>query len=469
MMGDREKTLWFIIIMISVCCILISGMELYPITKNWESAVERSQNTQIGADKDLENIINFLENRLQYRLDYEFNLEKQPMRLANVIYLTDAAGYKLSNRKTSQLQVTHIIGGKINYAGIEYRGKKYTVVEGDSILNGVVKKIDSFVKINNETSNNKSHQAYHFKTKALTNYGDAIKSRNLLLFNDDINIYKLNIDVTMEYFYRNGHSDELYYIQNGEGNLSTNFGDLNYKKGDYIIIPRGVIYKLTPKNKTTSFLIESNGCIETPERYRNKFGQLLEHSPYCERDIRLPILNNPISQEGNFKVKVRVIEGIQTYTYAHNPFDLVGWDGCFYPWILNINDFEPITGSIHQPPPVHQTFQGDGFVVCSFVSRLFDYHPDAIPAPYPHSNIDSDELIYYSKGNFMSRKGIKTESITLHPMGLPHGPQPGKYEDSIGKKKTEELAVMVDTFKTLHPTSFMIKNEDKEYYKSWIK
>ena len=272
----------------------------------------------------------------------------------------------------------------------------------------------------------------------------------------------------MDSFYRNAHFDEMIYIQSGMGAINTNFGDLELREGDYVIIPRGVIWKLKIEESISCLLVESKGPIETPNRYRNRFGQLLEHSPFCERDIRVPILKDPIDKKGTFQVNVRTVKGLQEMYYSHHPFDLVGWDGYYFPWIFNINDFEPITGSIHQPPPVHQTFQSKGFVICSFVSRLFDYHKDAIPSPYPHSNVDSDEVIFYSMGDFMSRKGIGTESITYHPMGLPHGPQPGKYEASIGKKKTDELAVMIDTFKPLNITENSLKIEDKNYHLSWL-
>ena len=208
--------------------------------------------------------------------------------------------------------------------------------------------------------------------------------------------------------------------------------------------------------------------LKTPKRYRNKHGQHLEHSPFCERDFITPKFQKPIDKEGEFLVRVRLQNGYQDYIYAHNPFDIVGWDGYYFPWKININDFEPIVGSLHQPPPVHQTFESNGFVICSFVSRLFDFHPDAIPAPYPHSNVDSDEIIYYSKGDFMSRQGIQQGSITLHPMGLPHGPQPGKYHSSAGMEKTDELAVMIDTFKPLNMTEAALNVDDEDYPYSWI-
>jgi homogentisate 1,2-dioxygenase len=216
------------------------------------------------------------------------------------------------------------------------------------------------------------------------------------------------------------------------------------------------------------FVIESSGPVETPNRYRNKQGQLLEHSPYSERDIRTPIFTDP-ADDKNVIVNVKLKVGIQSYKYENSPCDLIGWDGYYYPWVFNITDFMPLTGKIHQPPPVHQTFQAPGLVICSFVPRLFDYHPESVPAPYAHSNVDSDEILYYVKGNFMSRKGMEEGSITFHPMGLPHGPQPGKIEESLGEKETTEMAVMVDTFKPLHMTTHTQSVDDKNYPYSWLK
>ena len=271
----------------------------------------------------------------------------------------------------------------------------------------------------------------------------------------------------MDYCYRNGIGDEVFYIQSGEATLITNLGTLECSPGDYVIIPRGIIWQLKPKDEVKILVIDSVGPIETPNKYRNRFGQLLENSPFCERDIQTPVLQEPIVNKSEFRVKVKTFHGIQEYHYDNHPFDVVGWDGYYFPWIFSIHDFEPIVGSILQPPPVHQTFQAPGFVICSFVPRLFDFHPDAIPAPYPHSNVDSDEIIYYSKGNFMSRQGTKEESITLHPMGLPHGPQPGKYHSSAGKEKTDELAVMIDTFKPLNVTEAAKLIDDQDYPLSW--
>ena len=312
------------------------------------------------------------------------------------------------------------------------------------------------------------HRHRHLRTAGIDSSGDAIASRRLLLFNQDGAIYKAHVDRSMSIFYRNGHGDELLYVQSGRGKLNTNLGRLDYGEGDYLVIPRGIVWQLAVDQPTRLLVIETRGPVETPERYRNKHGQLLESSPYCERDLRLPEFVPPVDEEGEFTVLVGLNGGTQEYVYAQHPFDVVGWDGLNYPWAFNINDFEPITGRIHQPPPVHQTFQAPGLVICSFVPRLFDYHPQSIPAPYYHSNVDSDEIIFYSRGEFMSRKGIEAESITLHPMGLPHGPQPGMYEGSIGVQKTNELAVMIDTFAPLQVAEAALEVDDPEYPLSWV-
>ena len=312
------------------------------------------------------------------------------------------------------------------------------------------------------------HRARHITTASLKTTGDVLSARIPLFFNSDVIISVAAVSENMDYCYRNGTVDEVLYIQSGEGKFISNFGNLHVKSGDYVVIPRGVIWQMNPTDTVRMLVIESAGPVETPNRYRNRFGQLLEHSPFCERDIQLPELQDPITNKKECLVKVKTQKGIQEYTYAHHPCDVIGWDGYYFPWSISIHDFEPIVGSIHQPPPVHQTFQANGFVICSFVPRLFDFHPGAIPAPYPHSNIDSDEIIYYSKGEFMSRQGIQEESITLHPMGLPHGPQPGKYQSSIGKKHTDELAVMIDTFKPLHVTEAALRIDEANYPLSWM-
>ena len=334
--------------------------------------------------------------------------------------------------------------------------------------------IGKFYPKNIQETKDKTHRPRHIRTAKISSSGDIISSRKLLFFNQDLNISKSHITENMNYidcddnFYKNGSYDELFYIQEGEGVIHTQLGDLKYRNGDYIVIPKGIVFQVIISKDTKAFIVESLTPIETPSKYRNRVGQLLEHSPFCERDIHTPVLSDPINKTGKFLVKVKTEKGIQDIFYLKHPFDVVGWDGYYFPWKLNIDDFEPIVGSIHQPPPVHQVFQSKGFVVCSFVSRLFDFHPDAIPAPYPHSNVDSDEVLFYSKGDFMSRKGIQTESISYHPMGIPHGPHPGKYESSIGKKKTDELAVMIDTFKPLNISLDTDECDDSEYPKSWV-
>jgi len=312
-----------------------------------------------------------------------------------------------------------------------------------------------------------THRHHHIRTANLNSRCDAISSRIPLFFNSDVVISKAHVTDSMSILYRNGNADEVIFIHTGTGLFKSNFGDMELKPGDYLLIPRGVIWKIDVKDEMRILVTESSSPIETPTRYRNKFGQLLENSPFSERDFRTPDFVGAVN-DSSIEVEVKLRHGIQTYGYQHHPFDLVGWDGYYFPYIFNIKDFMPITGKIHQPPPVHQTFQANGFVICSFVPRLFDYHHDSVPAPYAHSNVDSDEIIYYVEGNFMSRKDIDEQSITYHPMGLPHGPQPGKIEESLGSKETNELAVMIDTFKPLNMTDAALSVDDEDYPYSWI-
>ena len=311
-----------------------------------------------------------------------------------------------------------------------------------------------------------THRHHHIRTAYVESNGDAISSRIPLFFNSDVVISKAHVTDSMSTLYRNGNADEVLFIHTGSGLFKSNFGNMELKSGDYLLIPRGVIWQMDVKQSIRILVIETSGPIETPTRYRNKFGQLLEHSPYAERDIRTPEFVGPVA-DMRMEVEVKLQHGIQTYGYQHHPFDIVGWDGYYFPYIFNINDFMPIIGKIHQPPPVHQTFQAHGIVLCSFVPRPFDYHDQSVPAPYAHSNVDSDEIIYYVEGEFMSRKDIESESITYHPMGLPHGPQPGKIEESLGAKETNELAVMIDTFKPLNMTKAALSVDDEDYPYSW--
>lgn len=297
---------------------------------------------------------------------------------------------------------------------------------------------------------------------------DPFTSRIPLLGNNDVTLGISHADRSMDYFYRNAQSYETWFVHEGEGLFKSQFGNLAFGNGDYIIIPFGTTWKMECQSPVRFFTIENPSQIEPPRRYRNEYGQLLEHSPYCERDIRVPAELETHTERGEFEIRVKARDRLTRHILDHHPFDVVGWDGYLYPWIFNIGDFEPITGRVHQPPPVHQTFEGHNFVVCSFVPRLFDYHPDAIPAPYSHSNVNSDEVIYYVEGNFMSRKGITKYDVSFHPSGLAHGPQPGMTEASIGKKETTELAVMVDTFNPLQLTREALALEKQGYMDSWL-
>ena len=313
-------------------------------------------------------------------------------------------------------------------------------------------------------------QSYRFHGFRIKPEADYLDSRKAVLTNSDCTIYLAAPKKSFrDYFFKNADADELIFIHRGSGTLRTMLGNLEFKYGDYLLLPRGIIYQIdfdTEDNRL--FIVESRRPIYTPKRYRNWFGQLLEHSPYCERDLRAPQELETIDEKGDFLMKIKKQNAIFDMVYATHPFDVVGYDGFNFPYAFSIHDFEPITGRIHQPPPVHQTFETDAFVVCSFVPRIYDYHPDSIPAPYNHSNIDSDEVLYYVDGDFMSRNDIEAGHISLHPAGIPHGPHPGAVERSIGKEKTEELAVMVDTFKPLMVTEEALAIADNDYYKSWL-
>ena len=309
-----------------------------------------------------------------------------------------------------------------------------------------------------------------FKGYQVTPNKDYLESRNPILVNSDVYIELAAPQASMkDYFYKNADADEVIFVHRGSGKLRTQLGNIDFSYGDYLVVPRGMIYQLEFNDDDNRLLIiQSFHPIYTPKRYRNWFGQLLEHSPFCERDMRPPSELETHNEEGEFLIKIKKEDVLYDFVYAHHPFNVVGWDGYNYPYAFSIHDFEPITGRIHQPPPVHQTFETSAFVICSFVPRLYDYHPDSIPAPYNHSNIDSDEVLYYVDGDFMSRNNIQHGQITLHPSGIAHGPHPGAYERSIGKKETHELAVMIDTFKPLKITKSALGIELEGYEKSWI-
>ncbi|MFZ1749846.1 MAG: homogentisate 1,2-dioxygenase [Saprospiraceae bacterium] len=299
---------------------------------------------------------------------------------------------------------------------------------------------------------------------------DYLDSRKPILVNKDCKIILAAPKNSMsDYFYKNADADECIFVHVGSGTLKTMYGDIRFENGDYLVIPRGTIYQLDFDTQDNRLLIvESYSPILTPKRYRNHFGQLAEHAPYCERDIRKPNVLVTYDEKGDYLLYIKKQDSLYPYHYKAHPFDVVGWDGFVYPYAFSIHNFEPITGRVHLPPPIHQTFETQGFVICSFVPRLYDYHPLAIPAPYNHSNIDSDELLYYVDGDFMSRKHVTKGQLTLHPGGIPHGPHPGTVEKSIGQKETRELAVMVDTFRPLLMTNYAAEIEDDSYALSWI-
>jgi len=308
----------------------------------------------------------------------------------------------------------------------------------------------------------------HFRTHQLHTAASPTLNRTPLLFNQDVALSMVCSERPDEFFYRNAQGDEVIFVSEGKGILESQMGELAFRSNDYLVIPRGILHRYRFDSGTIRFLvIESAGQLRTPARYRNEYGQLLEISPFTERDIRAPAFLPVHDEKGEFVLLVKAHHQITEVILDHHPFDVVGWDGYYYPWALNIEDFEPRVGRFHLPPPVHQTFEGDGFVICSFCPRPYDFDPNAIPAPYNHSNVMSDEVIYYANAEFMSRKGVEYGSITLHPSGLPHGPQPGRTEESIGKSSTRELAVMLDTFRPLKVSKQALAIEDKAYCFSW--
>lgn len=333
-----------------------------------------------------------------------------------------------------------------------------------------IKQVDDPFSVKPKTVHDKQLKPRCLHGFKITASDDYIKCRKPVLVNNDCSISLAAPTKSMtDYFFKNADADECIFVHQGTGKLLTMYGELPFEYGDYLIIPRGTTYQLQfDGSDNRLFIVESYAPIVTPKRYRNKFGQLLEHSPFCERDIKKPQNLQTNDVQGDFLFYIKKQDMIYPYHYKNHPFDVIGWDGFVYPYAFSIHNFEPITGRVHQPPPVHQTFSSRGFVICSFCPRLFDYHPKAIPAPYNHSNIDSDEVLYYVDGDFMSRKHVTKGMISLHPGGIPHGPHPGTVEKSIGAKETHELAVMVDTFRPLLMTEHAAGIEDQDYYLSWL-
>jgi homogentisate 1,2-dioxygenase len=316
-----------------------------------------------------------------------------------------------------------------------------------------------------------AHAHRLFDTTSIADGGDPVRGRRVLMYNGDVEIAVCRPTEPQRYFFRNGEGDEVIFVHRGQGTLETTFGSLSYREHDYIVIPRGTTYRFEPQGEQLWLTFFTPGEIETPNRYRNRYGQLLEHAPYSHRDFHPPGELVTHRQRGDHELIVRVRGGYQHYGLDYHPMDVVGWDGYVYPYTFNVDDFEPITGRIHMPPPVHQTFQGPNFVICSFCPRMLDWESDpdhpAIPIPYNHSNLQSEEMIYYVSGNFGSRRGVDVGSVTLHPSGLPHGPAPGLAEKSIGQRSTSELAVMCDTFAPLRLTPLCQALDDGRYALSW--
>lgn len=333
-----------------------------------------------------------------------------------------------------------------------------------------VKEIGTPFSVEPKAALEKNLQCRSFLTFKTTPTDDYIKSRKVLLFNNDLYVgVAAPQKSTTDYFFKNADADEIIFVHEGSGTFKSIYGEIEFEYGDYLVIPRGTIYQLHFNSSNNRlFYVESFSPVRPPKRYLNEFGQFLEHSPYCERDIKLPVNLKTHDETGDFLVYIKKQDLIYPYTYANHPFDAVGWDGYQYPFGFSIHNYEPITGRIHMPPPIHQTFEGRNFVLCSFVPRLYDYHPQSIPAPYAHSNVDSDEILYYVDGEFMSRKHVERGMISLHPKGIPHGPHPGTIEKSIGQKETRELAVMIDPFYPLKITQDALQVEDPGYYKTWI-
>ena len=308
----------------------------------------------------------------------------------------------------------------------------------------------------------------HLRTGELAPGTDAVLDRHVLLANDDVRLSWTSTPAGTSSLYRNACGDELVYVQHGSAVLESVFGRLPVDAGDYVVVPASTTHRWSSDDRLDLLVIESRGHVGPPRKYLSPAGQFLEHAPFCERDLRAP--GEPLIERGDdVPVIVRTRAGLTRHVHRHHPFDVVGWDGQLFPWAFAISDFEPIVGSLHQPPPVHQTFEGPGFVVCSFVPRPYDFHPDAVKVPYHHANTDSDEVLFYSDGDFMSRagSGIGVGSISYHPAGFVHGPQPGSFEASVDQDRTGETAVMLDTFRPLHLTDTARQIADPTYWRSW--
>ena len=368
--------------------------------------------------------------------------------------------HKIYRQPSGELYAEELMGnmGFVGPASLLYHVRRPTAVRA----------LRTLKQVHWESAEPEPLRHRHFRTGQLSRKGNAILDRTPLLFNNDVSMEIVHPAEEVSSFYRNAQGDEIVFVSQGAGRLESTFGAIEFSSGDYLVIPRGILHRYRFSAETTLLVIESAGFVRTPRRYRNEFGQLTEASPYSERDIRVPETLETHDEKGEFPLIIKKANSLSEMILAYHPFDVIGWDGYYYPWVLNIHNFEPRVGRFHLPPPTHQTFEGDGFVICSFCPRPYDFDPEAVPAPYNHSNVDSDEVLYYASSEFMSRKGIEFGSITHHPDGIPHGPHPGRAEASIGAKRTDELAVMMDSFRPLHVAKQALEIEDPSYHRSWI-
>lgn len=348
-------------------------------------------------------------------------------------------------------------------------GRAYSIVYHLKPPTRVIR-VEASSEVEAEAAPQKMLRHHHVKTGKLPAQGDPIHGRTPMFVNDDVVISRCRPDREQVELFRNASADEVIFIHHGQGVLHSLFGVTPFKPFDYLVIPRTTTYRLefTGDVQPDLLVIEASGTLGFPPRYMNPDGQLKLGAPFCERDLHGPTELSTIDDETATPVLIKDGRRMTRYVLASHPFDVVGWDGMVYPYTFNADDFEPITGTIHQPPPVQQTFEAPGFVICTFAPRLLDTHPDAIKVPYAHSNVQADEVLYYVRGRFGSRRGVEEASFTLHPRGIPHGPHPGTIVASRGMTRTDELAVMIDTIKPLHPTRQAMEHDDAHYPMSWL-
>jgi homogentisate 1,2-dioxygenase len=329
---------------------------------------------------------------------------------------------------------------------------------------------ESAGKIAIEAADDRELRHHHFKTQDLPRGGEAVTGRVPILFNDDLVSWRCKPDKQQNELYRNGAADEVIFIHQGSGHLETIYGKVPYRRGDYVVVPRTTTYRIVSDDisKEDHLILECFAPVRVPQRYHNPDGQIYLGAPMYERDFHSPQELCFVDKEKPTSILIKVHQNLTRVTMTHHPFDVIGWDGFLYPYTFNAWDFEPLTGTIHLPPPFQQTFECRGFVICTFAPRHLDHHPQAVKVPYVHSNVEADEVLFYVDGEFASRRGVDLGSMTLHPGGIPHGPHPGTIMKSMKVERTEEMAVMFDTDRRLHPTVQAMKVDDPGYPKSWL-